>query len=134
MQGPNALLDGHEVCDCWRGANTVASQRKTSRKLALPETENRYYNNPVTHVRITYMQWFGERGLVLHRAMWDNNTSRNYTGVDTNASTLQSKSSRRQCTTLESCGVQPTAPIKRVTPLQFATTLLPGLQPKYVFD
>jgi hypothetical protein len=78
------------------------------------------------------MQWFGERGIVLHSAMWDNVITRNYTGADINATTLQTDNATKLCTTMESCGVQPTAPVRKVTPLQFAKTLLPELQPDYV--
>mmetsp|Transcript_14446 Transcript_14446/g.21449 ORF Transcript_14446/g.21449 Transcript_14446/m.21449 type:complete len:361 (+) Transcript_14446:45-1127(+) len=52
----NHRLNGNEVCDCFR--------------VKMNETEiineNRYYHNPLTNVRITYLQWFGSVGMGYH--------------------------------------------------------------------
>ncbi|KAG5188844.1 hypothetical protein JKP88DRAFT_303552 [Tribonema minus] len=56
----NERLHGNEVCDCYRPSEQIDGSY-----------ENRYYYNPATDVRISYLQWRGARGIYLHDQILD---------------------------------------------------------------
>jgi hypothetical protein len=68
LQVTNKRLNGHETCDCYRAEAPKQAplgkqkQGKVVKPIIIkqpPMIENRYYYNPDTQVRITYIQWFG---------------------------------------------------------------------------
>eukprot|EP00953_Heterococcus_sp_UTEX-ZZ885_P029671 15733-Heterococcus_DN1.PRE.1 len=127
-QVTNKRLNGHEMCDCYRAETPkqapLSKQQngKAVKPIIIkqpPMIENRYYYNPDTQVRITYIQWFGSLGVTLHTSMWEAAVNPDYV--------LQPS----ELCAPGKCSAA-AAPVMTVTALGFADLVLPSLQPDWV--